>query len=616
MGAVDDRGPAGARRRRCVRRRDGFWRRAALPAALALLVSAAVATGAAATSGSAGAPPQAAPAATAQAELYAWDAGPWDMFGRSAAVSGDTALVGAPLHSVGDEQFTGAVYVFTCTGGVWTATTRLTTPGGGALYEFGAAVAFDGEWALVGAPGATVGGADSAGAVFVFTRTDAGWTPQARLVADDRAAGDDFGCSLALDGTTAVIGALGCDVAGHSAAGAAYVFTLRSRGEWAQAAKLTETEPATDACLGAAVAVAGDTALVASTWHATAGLTEAGAVDVFTRSGGEWTLQGELTDPAPAAGDQFGMSLGLLGDTALVGEPFHDAGDAEDTGAVHVFERAGDVWTQSAELADPSAAAGDDFGYSMAVAGERALVGAPGTDSDGLDGAGAAYVLARSAGAWAPLQRLEAPAPVEYGSFGGGAALDGATALVGAPFRRTGGFLAAGAAYILATVPRVTGVAPDAGPAGTTVTVTGDGLEDATAVAFGGIPAVFTADSGAQVTARVPAGAVSGPVTVTTVGGTAAAAEDFTVLPVPAIAAIRPAAGRRGAQVTVAGTGFGAERGASVVTFGATACSAYRSWSDTRVVCRVPARAAFGRLSVTVTTGGGTSNAKSFRVKR
>lgn len=84
----------------------------------------------------------------------------------------------------------------------------------------------------------------------------------------------------------------------------------------------------------------------------------------------------------------------------------------------------------------------------------------------------------------------------------------------------------------------------------------------------------------------------------------------------PVVSRLSPTAGKRGIVVTVTGKSFGARRGTSFVKFGKVKCGSYVSWSSTRIKCRVPAKAAFGRAYVKVTTAGGVSNAKTFTVKR
>ena len=104
----------------------------------------------------------------------------------------------------------------------------------------------------------------------------------------------------------------------------------------------------------------------------------------------------------------------------------------------------------------------------------------------------------------------------------------------------------------------------------------------------------------------------------TDLAGNVEVSKEFTVrmATLPAVARLSPTVGRRGAIVTVTGSGFGASRVKSSVNFGAKACSTYVSWADARIVCRVPAKAKLGTLKVTVVTVGGKSNAMSFTVKR
>lgn len=217
----------------------------------------------------------------------------------------------------------------------------------------------------------------------------------------------------------------------------------------------------------------------------------------------------------------------------------------------------------------------DTFGWSAAMSGDTALVGAPLHDTAGKTGAGAACVFTRSGGVWSQQAELTAPDGATGDWFGWPVALSGATALIGAPNRDTGKMTNAG-----------------------------------------GVPALFTVVSDTAITAYVPSGAGDGPITVTTLGGTGASVSSFSVLRKPAITGLQPASGKRGALVTINGTSFGAARGASSVRFGGKSCAMYRSWSDTRIVCRVPANAASGTVKIAVKTAGGTSNAQSFRVKR
>lgn len=157
--------------------------------------------------------------------------------------------------------------------------------------------------------------------------------------------------------------------------------------------------------------------------------------------------------------------------------------------------------------------------------------------------------------------------------------------------------------------PVVTSFTPASGPVGTSVTVTGTGFTGVTAVAFNGVGATFTFNSDTQITATVPSGASTGPIAVTTPGGTAQSATNFTFVPAPTITGFAPASGGVGASVTITGTAF---TGASLVTFNNTSAS-FTLNSDTQITATVPSGATSGLISVT-TPGGTATSASSFTV--
>jgi hypothetical protein len=172
--------------------------------------------------------------------------------------------------------------------------------------------------------------------------------------------------------------------------------------------------------------------------------------------------------------------------------------------------------------------------------------------------------------------------------------------------------------FFVVPVPVITSFTPTTGPVGTVVTVAGTGFIGATSVTFNGLAGTgLTVDSAAQVRITVPVGATSGPLSVTTSGGTGTSVASFTVVPAkPTIIKIKPVSGKRGATVTITGTNFGALKSAtSSVKFGSKTCTKYVSWNATQIKCKVPTTAKYGAVKVTVKTAAGTSNAKSFTVK-
>jgi hypothetical protein len=172
-----------------------------------------------------------------EVKLLADDGAPNDSFGFNVALSGNTAIIGAP--EVDDDirgVDVGAAYVFTRSGHIWHQQAKLTADDGAAKDGFGGNVALSGDTAVIGAMFQDSRG-DNSGSAYVFTRSGTTWNQQVKLTAADGAKGDAFGQSIALSGDTVVIGAPHDDDKGNDA-GSVYVFT-RSGTTWSQQAKLT-----------------------------------------------------------------------------------------------------------------------------------------------------------------------------------------------------------------------------------------------------------------------------------------------------------------------------------------------------------------------------------------
>lgn len=226
-----------------------------------------------------------------------------------------------------------------------------------------------------------IGTGVNTGAAYVFVRGVGGWNQQAKFSAADGFYGDCFGVAVALSGDTAVIGAPGKSVNGVSGAGAAYVF-VRSGTNWKQQSRLSAADIMPGDYFGSAVALSASTALVGA-FTKNGGT---GAAYVFVRSTAGWTQQAELTAADGAPNDQFGFSLALSGSTAVVGA----WNTTSSAGAAYVFVRSNGAWSQQAELT--AGAPESQFGFSVALSGATAVVGAP-NDNDVI---GAAYVFGRS----------------------------------------------------------------------------------------------------------------------------------------------------------------------------------------------------------------------------
>ncbi len=376
---------------------DGFGISAALAGDTALVGAYADATAGGASAGSAYVFVRSGTTWTEQAHLFASDGAAGDQFGFSVALVGDTALVGARFDDTAGGGSAGSAYVFVRSGTSWTEQAHLFASDGALNDAFGRSVALAGDTALVGAVfDDTAGGGNNAGSAYVFVRSGTTWTEEAHLFASDGTVSDGFGISAALAGDTALVGASGDDTAGGSSAGSAYVF-VRSGTTWTEQAHLFASDGAVDDRFGCSVALAGDTALVGACEDDTAGGSNAGSAYAFVRNGTTWTEQAHLFASDGAAGDNFGVSVALASDTALVGADLDTTAAGAGAGSAYLFVRSGTTWTEQAHLFASDGAAGDNFGVSVALAGNTALVGASEDDAAGRADAGSAYVFVISA---------------------------------------------------------------------------------------------------------------------------------------------------------------------------------------------------------------------------
>jgi len=265
-----------------------------------------------------------------------------------------------------------------------------------------------------------------------------------------------FGRSISISGQTAAVGAYQEDDAA-SEQGAVYVY-IQTGDVWNLQARLVVSGGASDDQFGDVVALSdsGDTLAVSATLADAPGANRAGAVYVFQRSGTSWTQQAKLSPPSPEAFQAFGVSLALDGNRLVVGSVDRDQGTAVDAGAAYVYNRTGSSWGAPAVLAGPTPASQDKFGSSVAVVGDAVFVGALRRNLGGLAAAGAVYVYGPSGTTWTLGQTLTASDAQAGDVFGSALAVSASATIpntrylvVGAIDADLGGGLTdAGAAYL------------------------------------------------------------------------------------------------------------------------------------------------------------------------
>lgn len=312
-----------------------------------------------------------------------------DRFGTAVAVSGDLVLVGAPFDDTVAFplllQDAGSAYVFEEQGSSWTELAFLKPGDTTSFDEFGAAVALQGGRAVIGAPNGP-GLTANAGRAYVFQRSPLGgsiWNEIDVLTADNGDSGDEFGMCAAVDGNRILIGAPLADRVQFpiqlTNTGFVYVYELQG-SSWVQTARIGASDFGSGDQFGTSVALKGDRAIIGAPGDDDAGQ-DAGAMYVFERQGASWVQVEKLTPPTPAGGDVFGTSVAFNGTVALAGAPGDDD-FKHNAGAAYAFEPFGASWVQRCKMEPTSfmTATGDALGSSVALDAEIAVLGAPVAD--------------------------------------------------------------------------------------------------------------------------------------------------------------------------------------------------------------------------------------------
>ena len=259
-----------------------------------------------------------------------------DQFGNSVSCDGARVLIGAPTGQRQWHLCLARFYLFGFDGTQWTEETKLTPSDGASYDQFGISVSLDGDRALIGAHEVDDNGSNS-GSAYVFAFNGTTWWQEAKLTADDGMANDQFGISVSLDGTRALVGAHLDDDNG-SDSGSAYVFYLDGIN-WLQEAKLTALDGEEDDLFGFSVSLDGNRALIGADQDDVNGF-RSGSAYVFASDGQAWSQEANLIPTDGEMFHRFGRSVSLSGTRALVGASWDDDnGSAAGSAYLFFFRR-------------------------------------------------------------------------------------------------------------------------------------------------------------------------------------------------------------------------------------------------------------------------------------
>ncbi len=290
-------------------------------------------------------------------------------FGASLSVDGNRMVVGAPNFSL-NTIVHGAVYVFDFDETTWSESQILIPFDGINNDQFGTSVSLSGTRLLVGARNDD-DVSFNAGVVFVYDYNGVSWQFTQKLTANDAAPGYKFGGSVSLSGNRALIGSdkAGGDI--NITTGAAYIFEF-SNNLWNQTARLLPSDGAEFDNFGVSVSLFGSQALIGSSENDDSG-NGSGSAYVFDFNGSNWPETQILTASNAGFQHKFGTSVSLSNNRAFIGASGENS-NGDNTGAAYVFDLNNNTWTQTQKLHATDAQANAKFGNSVNLIGNRVLI--------------------------------------------------------------------------------------------------------------------------------------------------------------------------------------------------------------------------------------------------
>lgn len=363
-----------------------------------------------------------------------------DNFGSSLAVSGTRIAVGNHLDDLGGSD-SGRVFVFDLASGTPAApVVSIDNPGPQSNDQFGHSVALSGTRLATAAHGDNTGVSDAGTAYLFELASGTAGTPVHVINTPSPPSEEEFGNAVAIEGSMVVAGCYHDDKGNNSNSGSAFIFDLSSGTPDLPVLSLENPGPATNDYFGGAVAIAGNTVAIAA-YQDDTGATNAGTVYIYNRTSPTPTVPVfTIPNPAPQSQDQFGNAIAISGNLLVVGTAKNDSGAVADTGSAYVFNLTGsNPAVPIAILDNPAPAAGDQFGVSVAISGSRVAVGAPGNDVNSANNAGSLYVYDVSSGTPSvPVAEIDNPAPAADDEFGHSVGISGLRVISGSPYSDLG----------------------------------------------------------------------------------------------------------------------------------------------------------------------------------
>ena len=312
--------------------------------------------------------------------------------------------------------------------------------------KFGTSVSISGDYAVIGSPGFANSVGNKNGKAYVFKRSGSSWIQEV-ILAPFANPGDHFGHSVAISGDYIVVGSPYAGINQNTNRGKVHIFK-RTGTSWTQTINFSASDGMMNDEFGISVAISGDYAVVGSHRHNTNGNNDQGKAYVFKRTGTSWAQESTLMASDGAADDYFGISVSISGDYVVVGSHLHNTDGNDNQGKAYVFKRTNTTWAQESALFADDGAIGDLFGFSVSISGDYVIVSSHLHNSNGNNNQGKAYIFKRTDTSWAQEATLLANDGLSNDQFSASVSISGDYAIIGSYLHDINGIFGIGKAYV------------------------------------------------------------------------------------------------------------------------------------------------------------------------
>jgi hypothetical protein len=360
----------------------------------------------------------------------------YEYLGEAVALQGNFAVVGRHRATINGNSMQGEAEVFEHNGTTWVYKQTLSDPSGLASDQFGSSVAISATYMAIGAPNAKINGMSNRGAVYIYKYFGGSWVFYQKITDATGAADDYFGNTVSITESFLAVGVPADHLAPGYNQGSVCMFR-HNGSSWVSQAKLLDPTPATQEYFGTSVSVYDNRVVIGCPLDDVAGDYNEGSASIFEYNGTSWIFKQKIDGIAGFQGQdfKFGYSVSMSGDYILVGAPEEDVYlQYEKQGSAWFFHYDGSSWVFSAKVYNEKEQPGDEFGYSVSLSGNYALVGTRYDDIKHYEG-GSANIYKRVGSGWGDLQYVTDKMGSSWSEFGTAVGIDGTTNrfIIGAP---------------------------------------------------------------------------------------------------------------------------------------------------------------------------------------